>query len=284
MKRIGLGASALAISLIFSGCGNSTEQSIEETVQVDSTLAKDTSKVDELAQFKFQITIGNIPYPPGDMFAIVSKTNAAFDKALVNPTENSAKYATTAKKSFNYGVYSVDLIYLAATGQLEGLKSYFNTTRELSKQLDMVENFDKITKKHSEKAIESKDSIITVVNEVFSATDGYLRSNEMLTAATEILVGSWVESQFVILNVLKNTTPSASNAELFDKVFEQKLHTGNLVNLLEEYKKDKDLSEIGADFKKIQEEYAKIKTKEEVSKHISDILSKLTLLRNKLIS
>jgi hypothetical protein len=275
---------ALTFPVYLISCGGNHEKTVEETVSIDSTISKDTTKVDQLAEFKFQTTIANIPYPPADMFATVTKTNSTFDANLINKKENAAKYVTTAKKGLNYGVYTVDLIYLAASGNVDDLKAYFNTARDLAKQLDMVDSFDKIAKNHTENSVENKDSIIKVVNEVYAATDAYLRTNERLTVATQILVGSWVESQFVTLSILKSNPKTTENSVLFKKVYEQKLHIVNLTNLLKEYEKEKDLKSIITDLNTIKDEFAKISTEDDAPKFIDPILVKVTALRNKIIS
>ncbi len=284
MNKLSYILSTVFITTLIS-CGGGKDTSIEaESVAVDSTLLKDSTKVDDLAEFKFQTTIANIPYPPADMYAAITKTGAAYDANLVNKKENLSKYATTAKRSLNYGVYSVDLIYLATTEKLGEAKGYLSVCRNLAKQLDMLESFDKIAKNHVEQSPENKDTVLKVVNEVYAATDTYLRSNERLNVATQILVGSWIESQFVTLNILKSASANAQNAPLFNKVYEQKLHLGNLCNLLKEFEKEKDMQTTIADLNALNAEYAKMKTEADAQTMIGNLLAKVTALRTKITS
>lgn len=269
-----------------TSCGdNSTKESdanAADTLEV-SEISQDTTAIDPLVEFKFQMTIGNIPYPPADLYNLVEKLPNQFNEKLVNPADNVGRYLSNFQKGINYGVYSVDLLYLAANNRLGQSRAYFTVVRSLSRQLDMLEVFGKIVSKRIEESSENKDSIIKIYNEVFGATDEYLRSGKRMDAATQILIGCWVESQYIITNTLKGQAIDANTKPILDRVYEQKLHLANICNLLEEYKTDKEFSVVIADLNKLNKTFSNLKSTEDVPASLENISKEVSAIRTKIV-
>jgi hypothetical protein len=119
------------------------------------------------------------------------------------------------------------------------VKGYLNASRNLAKSLDLVETFDKVVGNRLNQNSENKDSLKMVIDEAYYEVDNYMKNNDRALASTQMLTGSWIESQYITLNLIKDVTKNEKNAMLFDKVFEQKRHLASLVSLLKEYEKEK---------------------------------------------
>lgn len=260
----------------------------------DNTLASDTTKIDtarvtqksepinDMADFKFTTLVINIP-SPFEILTIIPKSGIPYNKSLINSTENESKYTTTTKKGLNYGSYVVDLVYLSLNEQYSDVKKYFITSRNLAKSLGCAESFDKITGNRLEKNIDKKDTINKVMDQIYIEMDSYLRSNDQILSATQILAGSWIESQYIIVSLLKDKTKNAENEELFKQVSYQSFTSQKLVELFKEYENEKDFKAVIAGVKELDKIYTGIKQGEVDKATIDKLYSKLIEVRGLIV-
>ncbi len=281
-KRILLFSAVVAMA----ACGGSKENAPateSSETKTDSSVGPQTQPENELADFKFHMAIANIP-SPFEVIDMLPKSGLGFEKSLVNSTDNLSKYQTGTKRGLNYGVYVVDLIYLSSNEQYADVKNFFVAARELAQKLDAGDSFNRIAGSRVEQNIDNKDSINRVMDAVYAETDNYLRSNERLLSATQILTGSWIESQYITLNLLKNAEKNAANEILFQKVYEQNVHAESLVKLLSEFEKEKDFKSVIAEVKELAMLYKEIKSADIDKALIEKIATKLGSIRSKIVS
>lgn len=270
------------LSLVFYACGNETKQ---EAATATPEIVVDSSKseLNEYTDFKFHLVIANIP-SPFETVNQLSKSGIECNKELLNKPENEAIYLTSTKKAMNYGVYGVDLVYLANCKEFSQISKYLKTAHNLSASLDALESFDRIAGSRLEENWGNKEVVTKVVDEVYAATDEYLRNNDRELAATQILTGGWVESQYITLNVLIGQEQNAKNQFLFEKTYEQKLHLQNLTNLLKDYENESDFKPIILKLAGLNEEFKNIHSVEEItSQKIKELVEKITAIRDLIV-
>ena len=266
--------SALVISALFmSACGNSTPpaESHSDTTQTVPAENQPASTVDEMVDFKFHYLIGNIPSPMELVDALPS-AGFNFTKDLLNSVDNEKKYLTSFKKAVNFGVYSVDMAYITTNEEFSMVKSYMATAQNLAKSLELSDTFNKVVGDRLKENAENKDSLKKVIDDAYYEIDNYMRNNERALTATQMLTGSWVESQFITLALIKDVPVSEQNKLLFEKIFEQKRHLESLVSLLKEYEKEKDLSPVIKQLNELNLVYKNMKTEDIGNK---DFMNKL---------
>jgi hypothetical protein len=226
-------------TVMLTSCGGNKET---ETPAADTTATAaapvPASTVDEMVDFKFHYLTANIPSPM-ELVDALPEAGIPFSKEVLNATENESKYNTSVQKAINFGIYSVDMAYLTTNEEFSLVKGYLNSSRNLAKSLDLTETFDKVVGNRLSQNSENKDSLKKVIDEAYYEVDNYMRNNERALAATQMLTGSWIESQFITLTLIKDVAKNEKNGMLFDKVFEQKRHLASLVSLLKEYEKEK---------------------------------------------
>jgi hypothetical protein len=226
-------------TVMLTSCGGNKET---ETPAADTTATAvapaPVSTVDEMVDFKFHYLTANIPSPM-ELVDALPEAGIPFSKEVLNATENESKYNTSVQKAINFGIYSVDMAYLTTNEEFSLVKGYLNSSRNLAKSLDLTETFDKVVGNRLSQNSENKDSLKKVIDEAYYEVDNYMRNNERALAATQMLTGSWIESQFITLTLIKDVAKNEKNGMLFDKVFEQKRHLASLVSLLKEYEKEK---------------------------------------------
>ena len=236
-KLITISCAALLIS-----CGNSSTENTVNTDDQKDTVKKEAASQPtiDLVDFQFQTLVINVP-SPFEIITFLPKCNFPFNKSLLNITDNESKYTTTTKKGLNYGVYVVDLVYLSTNEQFSEVKNYFKISKNLAQSLGCDESFNNIAGSRLEKNIDKKDTINKVIDQIYTEMDGYLRSNDRLLTATQILVGSWIESQYITISLIKDVERNKDNDILFKKIIEQNFTSQKLVQLLKEYEKEKEL-------------------------------------------
>jgi hypothetical protein len=188
------------------------------------------------------------------------------------------------KKAFAFGVYSTDLAYLTTHEEFSSVQKYLASTRNLAKSLDLSETFDKVVGQRLQNNMENKDSIKVVIDQAYYEVDNYMRTNERALTATQVLTGSWIESQYITLNIAKGMTRSEKSQVLYDKIFEQKRHLSSLVSLLKEYESQKDFAPFINKLRELEKDYASMKSADlDNAAYLGSLADKLSALRAELI-
>jgi hypothetical protein len=265
-------------------CNNTaTDTSNVTESQKDTVNSPATQPENELADFKFHTLIINIP-SPFEIITLLPKSNIPFKQGLVNSTDNLTKYTTTTKKGLNYGVYVVDLVYLSSNEHFSEVKSYFKTAGTLAKSLGCAEIFENIAGPRLENNIDKKDTINIIIDQIYTEMDNYLRSNDRLLTATQILVGSWIESQYLTVGLIKDEAKNKDNELLFQKVAQEGYTLEKLVQLLKEFEKEKDFKPFIEDLKDLQNLYKEHKGGDIEKALLAKIYDKLSIIRGKVVN
>ncbi|MBK8845827.1 MAG: hypothetical protein IPO27_04340 [Bacteroidetes bacterium] len=269
-------AIAIAGAVAISSCGTNNTA---ETYSTANVAAVDTTPVDEKASYEFSYTIANIP-PPLMVLDEYAKANIPADGSLINSTDNIDNYKTAGSQALNFGIFGVDLGYLVVNGRNTDALKYFNTTRTLAQNLGLGATFDQFAESFQRNA-ENRDSIMRITDMAYAATDKYLRSNERLATASQILVGSWIEGQHITLNSLKNQERTAAIESLYQRVWEQRLHLENIVKTTSEFSSDKDLAGLNKELAELLELYKKPADAKSITKEmLTEMAAKVSSIRN----
>ncbi len=242
---------AVTVSVALFSCGgdkNATDQSGGQ-----GKVEQDTTPIDEVATFRFSYTIANLPSPIV-IFDEFTKSDLPINVSLLNPSGNVKNYTTSMKQAFNYGVYGVDLAYLVINERNTDIYDYYTASKTLAEELNLGETFKKFVDRFEANS-ENRDSLTRVIDEAYGATDAYLRSNERLETASEILAGSWLECQYITVHLLKNINRTNANEILFQRVWEQRVYLDNIAKVLGEFTGNPEMAAIKADFDGLLEIY-----------------------------
>lgn len=274
---------APALLLTIISCSNPPAN--QEPTAAPAESVKDTAAaeaIDEAKEFKFSMVLADIPSPL-EIINVLGKSHAHFDKALTNGTGNESRYTTSFKRGLNFGVYAIDLGYLAANDQFGNIQSYYNTTKNLAGTLDATEGFNKVAASRIKSYAENKDSVMKVVDEFYTQVDQYLRNNQRLQTATQMLVGGWVESQYLTLNSLKGMDKGEDLNKIKEQIFMQKLHLGKIVSVLKDYEKDKEFMPIITEMNALNSLYQAIPSSAAIDEAtLASLTEKVAAVRGKI--
>jgi hypothetical protein len=173
-----------------------------------------------------------------ELTSLFESSGAVYRPELLNSPDKSGNYVTSSKKALNLGVYAVDLSYTKVSEQLETAGRYFNAMQRMAEEMGIPSDYFRNTAERFDKNIDSKDSLIKIANEVYMASDNYLRENERYAASAQIILGGWVEA----IHIATNVAASTKDMEIIERLADQKTSLSNLINMLSEYNSDVDVN------------------------------------------
>ena len=230
-----------------------------------------TRKAEERLDFKFFYTLANLPSPM-DMINAIYKNKVPFNKDLLNPADKASEYSSGFKKAVNYGIYGIDMAYAAFYGQNQDLLDYYSTTKKMAEKLSVQETFDRFTSSFMDNE-QNKDSLLKIIDRAYSETDNYLRSNRRVEVAAHVLAGSIIEAQYLSVELMKTADRTPANADMFQKIFNQKLYLENLINLFSDLTKYPSSAAFLAQLKTIKAAFDEVKAVEDLNKESMQKLS-----------
>lgn len=169
-----------------------------------------------------------------ELSTLFESSGAIFTSELMNNTDKTSEYITSAQKAINLGVYAVDLSYTRVFDQVEIAGRYFNAMQQLSKELGIPGDYFESTAERFERNIDDKDSLIHLANEVYYTTEDYLKTNERYTTAAMIILGGWVEAIHIAIDV----AIESRDANIIERLVDQKYSLNNLLIMLSEHQDD----------------------------------------------
>ena len=194
--------------------------------------------------------IQRIPSPV-EIVALIKNSGAEYSEAMLNPTENTEKYTTSHQQAFNLGVYGADLGYINMYEKTISSLSYLNAVKAMADLIKVGQFFDFTTLKRLSSNKENIDSLLYITTSNFNRMDEYLREQGRSDLSILSVAGAWLEGLYISCQVVKLT----GNAEIVERLGEQKIALQDIALLLDQYNSDENMSKIAADFNRIKIAY-----------------------------
>lgn len=218
----------LCIIAVFSACngGNGNDEN-----NLDDTLMQSLENVDSQTYYL-------IPSPEG-LFSFIKDGKLKFAGHVLNPTNNIDNYIDTRSKELNFGIYSADLAYVASFNKYQESVDYLNTVRTLSDEIGISAVFDKNLIGRIDNIIDDQDSLLRVTSDSYLSIVRYLESSDRKKTLALIVTGGWVESIYVVVNILDSYN---QDAKVISLLASQKHVVSNLFSYLEQMKFDDNIN------------------------------------------
>jgi len=274
------------VLLGLSSCsGNDTDENADgETTQTSQQSDTTPVTVNDETKFKFDFALANIPSPVG-MMNEVCKWGESYNNELFNAPNNSPKYLNEFSKAINLGVYSMDMSYAIVNDAGSDVIKYMKAVMNLSDQLGMKSAIDHMIGKRAERNLDSKDSLLTILEDIFVRSDYYLRTNERVFTATSVFTGTWIEGFYLAAKIAEQSPNPEVKQKARIHLWEQRFHLGNLIAVLEDFKDKKEAAELITQFKKIHTEIVAVKDPKDMDDNkYNSIAAQLFALRVKFTS
>jgi len=234
MKHHFLSASLLISAVILNSCGNGSTTS----TGADTTLV-DTNGT---------LIVGNAFDPgvpsPSEIFAFMKASGASNANAEnLNSPDNEKKYDSKKAQSLNLGIYSSDLLYCATFNISNKVVSYFGTCMRMGDKLKVATNLSDKDKDRISKNAGNGDSLVAISNDLYLSTFENLESNQRGADLTLMLAGGWIESVYLMSNMVKDFEKDKNTAE---RIVDQKLALENLIEFSAKHAENADVKGVSS--------------------------------------
>lgn len=238
--------------LLFAACRSdkqkdtdfSKEFEVPDSVIYEGELEISQQAMDEIVQ--------NISSPV-EIAALIKAVGVPYSNQYLATTDYVDNYNTSFKKALGLGIFGADLGYQNMYNKTGGVIDYISAIKTLADGIRVGQFFDFSTLKRLATNNQNLDSLMYISVQNFNQMDRYLRENKRSNLSSLIVAGVWVESMYLLGEVIKESP----NAELSEKIGEQKVILGNLMILLKNYERDPDFKKLIDDLNEIQEIYNK---------------------------
>src|SRR6056297_2172409 len=229
---------------LFSACKSdkqkesdfSQEFEIPDSVIYDGNLEISEQAMEEIVQ--------NISSPV-EIAALKKSLGVPYSNDYLATTDYVDSYNTSYKMALGLGIYGADLGYQNMYNKTGSVLDYISAIKTLADGIRVGQFFDFTTLKRLVTNNQNLDSLMYISVQNFNQMDRYLRENNRGNLSSLIVAGIWIESMYLLGGVVEERPDSP---ELKEKIGEQKIILGNLMLLLNNYKRDEKFQKIIADF------------------------------------
>jgi hypothetical protein len=187
--------------------------------------------------------------------SLLKKAGAEYQKDLLNDPERHSKYTSASKQALNLGIYGADLSYASVFNNTQESMLFTGAAQNLAKKLDVSNAFGQETMDRMEENRNERDSLLNIISETYWNVDGYLKENGRDNISALMIAGGWVEGLYIACQV----TAQHDSPELRQRIAEQKLPLGELIELISTYSVDDPaVATTLADLKSLNELYANV--------------------------
>jgi len=234
-------------------------------VEEADTMALKQATKDSVTVADIQKVTAHFPSPV-DFVSYINHANLEYQNAWLNPINRVNEYLGRPEKAaLNLGVYLSDLGYQSIYMKSEAAMQYFKTAKQLSDQLNILNQATNTYLKRFEANLSNRDSLLTITREAYYSIDEYLRENEKTDLAALIVTGAWIEGLYgggYILTALPAYFEDKKYRPLIYRIGAQKSSLQNIITMLEKIDDVEEVKAIVAELKKLLALYAKVEVVE----------------------
>jgi len=228
MKSLNAIACGIVITVLFlAGCKNNNPTN-------DKSLQPPTPKVDSnnATLLKINNQIFSIPSPIQTAL-LIKNSGYAYNKQMLNASDNYTKYDTKYKKALNLGIYGADLGYISLYDQTQDALLYLASIEKLATDIGVADVFNAGLVKRFQQNMGKQDSLLAMVSEAFGKSDAYFKNNKQNDISSLVLVGGWIESVYFAIQASNNA--QGNQKDIVRRIAEQKISLQNMVKMLQPY-------------------------------------------------
>lgn len=259
-----------------SSCGGDDAASNEKSKKEVNKVDQDIIDKNQSLMTKFGDKLFSIPSPIQTAMLIKEK-GGNYDKSILNKASKLSNYGTTYQKALNLGVYGADLGYTSIYDQQQDALDYINVVNTLSKDLGISGAFDQELLERFSENTSNEDSLVKIITQAYRKGDQFLKENDQKDISVLILAGGWIEALYFATNVAEKT----KNADIYQRVAEQKRTLNSLIEILKTYKTSDQFDDLIARMEVLKISFDKVQSTYEYIEPVDFESKRLTVFKNK---
>lgn len=259
---------ACAATAMFS-CGGSKESDHHHDMADSSHAsvgATDTTAitVDDTTKFKFDYAIANIP-SPANMLNDLRSYHAGYDRLSLLDAEKVYGIPDDLHKAYYLGGLNIDMGYAMSQHVGVDVIRFAKGMVVISDQLGLSSAINAMVGKRAENNMNNMDSIFRIMDEIFVKSDSYLRTNKRVYTAANVFVGSWIEANYLNCKLYDKINSAELKQKARGVLWEQRMHLGNIINMLSDFKNEKENMDLVKILKDLNQKISEVKTRDEMT-------------------
>jgi hypothetical protein len=221
--------------ILLSGCRNKAKEKANKVDEI--ALGEDNQKPLPKNLKDEDIIFYNI-FTPSDMSNLINEYSSFYKSTLINSLNNITKYNQSKSAAINLGIYGADLNYLWVFDQSQQAVSYISAIQMLADQLGIPHDYVYLTIERAEQNSNNIDSLKSIARTAYKDINKYLKDNSRPNSAVLILLGGWVETLYIAINMYNEP-----DAKMVSRIATQKFSLNIILNLLQNQQDDMSVAE-----------------------------------------
>jgi len=243
---------SLLLALIIVACSGDKKPDLAE---IEEALNAEEVVIPEISSENIASILSSIPSPL-ELSVHVQESGIEYNRSFLNNTDNYSNYNSSNKKALNLGIYGTDLGYTNLYSQIQDGLGYLAVVRKLSDDLNIGQFFDFKSLKRLTDNSTNLDSLLMITTQNFDNINNHFVKQNNASLSTLLLTGGWIEALHITNQV---TLMKMDNADLRERIGEQKIVLDNIIILLSVYSKhDQNIGILLSEIKKLEAAYASV--------------------------
>jgi len=243
----------LFLLLAFVSCRNSSNNSGQFVFpEADSIPVSEALKLspEAIADISKNIT------SPVEIANLLQKLEVPFSQSYLASSIDANKQSTNFDKALKLGILGADLGYLNIYERTGSSLEILSSIRKLAEDIKVGQYFDFETIKKLSQNNSNLDSLLSLSINSYTQIDTYLRNNDRGHLSSLMIVGVWIEAQYLATQVVSQYP----NKILADRIAEQKIILNDLMLLISPYcNRDSEFTSLCKSLQEIKEKYREVR-------------------------
>lgn len=236
-----------------SSCKNSSSKNNEFVFpEADSIPISEAEKLSPEAIADISKNISS----PVEIANLLQMLEVPFSQNYLATSIDANKQSTSFDKALKLGILGADLGYLNMYERTGNSLDVLSSIRKLADDIKVGQFFDFEAIKRLSQNKSNLDSLLFISIDSYSQIDTYLRDNERGQLSALMIIGVWIEGQYLATQVVSQFPDTM----LRDRIGEQKIILNDLLLLISPYcNRDQEFIALCKDLQSIKDAYRDIR-------------------------
>ncbi len=254
MKRVMVRIFFLFLFIIISfSCRNKSSNSNDFVFPEADSIP--LSEAEKLSPEAIEDIAKNISSPV-EIANLLQMLEVPFSQEYLAATIDANKESTNFNKAMKLGILGADLGYLNMYEKTGSSLDLLSSIRKLAEDLRVGQFFDFETIRKLSQNKSNLDSLLFISIDSYEQIDGYLRANDRGHLSALMIIGVWIEGQYLATQVVSKYPDKI----LRDRVGEQKIILNDLLLLIAPYcNNSQEFTSLCNDLSSLKERYSDIR-------------------------
>jgi hypothetical protein len=239
----------IVIVTVFFACRNSSSKENQFVFpEADSVPVSEAEKLSPEAIADISKNISS----PVEIANLLQTMNVPFSQNYLASSIDPNRQSTSFDKALKLGILGADLGYLNMYERTGSSLEVLSSIRKLAEDIKVGQFFDFESIKRLSQNKSNLDSLLFISIDSYNKIDNYLRSNNRGQYSALMIVGVWLEAQYLATQVVKEYPDKM----LSDRIGEQKIILNDMLLLINPYcNRDPEFTGLCKDLQDIKDKY-----------------------------